>query len=187
MRKTRVAAVIMVGIGLAGCAKRSAESAIARADETLAAVRPEAEKIAPNELKAMTDSVAAMKARVAAGDHSGALMGARTINSMARDLQANLPKRKEQLTASFNSTAAEMPKEIEAVTARVAEFGKLRRLPPGLDPAKFAALQTEVPGWSTSWTQATESFKAGNLAAALNLANELKARIADAKRTLMMT
>lgn len=184
MRTTWIAGLGLVALALAGCAKRSAESAIGQAEKTIAGMQAEAEKVAPNELKALVDSVAAMKARVAAGDHSGALMGARTVGTMARDLAANLAGRKEQLTNSYNAAAAEMPKQLEAVTARINELAGMRRLPAGIDAASFSALKDEAATWSATWTAAADAFKAGNLAAALTQANQLKSRLAVAAKAL---
>ena len=184
MRKTSMAMVMVLGLGLGGCAKRSAESAIAQAEKSIAAMQADAEKVAPNELKSLTDSVAAMKARVGAGDYSGALMGARTINTLSRDLRANLASRKDQLTSSFNTLSAELPKQLDQVMARITELGGMRKLPTGIDPAKFAALKTESAGWAAAWKSATDAFAAGNLAAALADANQIKAKLADAMKTI---
>ncbi len=184
MRTTSIAVLGLVTLTLAGCAQRSAENAIGQAEKTIAGMQAEAEKVAPNELKALVDSVAAMKARVAAGDHSGALMGARTVGTMARDLEANLAGRKEQLTTSFNAASAEIPKQIETVTARITELAGMRRLPAGIDPAGLSALKDEAATWGATWTAASDAFKAGNLAAALTQANQLKTRLAVAVKAL---
>ncbi len=176
--------LMALALSTTGCAKRSAESAIAKAEGAVAAIQADAEKVAPMELKALTDTLVAMKARVATGDYSGAMMGARQAGTMTRDLKANLATRRDQLNAAFTSISAELPKQLETVTAKVAELGAMKKLPATIDAAKFATLKVEVGTWGTAWTAATESFKAGNLAEAMASANRIKAGVADAMKTL---
>lgn len=129
MRTRTIGLVLLLSSGLVGCAKQSAEKAIARAEQDIAAVRPEAEKVAPVELAVLVDSVAAMKAHVAAGEYSAASRGARNLGLSVRDLRANLGNRRQQLTTGFTATANELPPQLEAVVARVTQLGAMRRLP----------------------------------------------------------
>lgn len=163
-----------------GCAKQSAESAIDAAEKMVVGIQAQAEQLAPGDLKAVTDSIAAMKARVAAGDYSGALMGARQTTSMARDLGAALATRKTQLTNSFNAMSADLPKQLSAVMAKVNALVAMKKLPKGVDPARVATLKTEAAGWAATWTAASEAFKAGNLAEAVAKGTELKNKLAAA-------
>lgn len=180
----RYTAVGLLLLGVVGCAKSSAESAIATAEKAVASVRDEAVKVSPIELKAIEDTIVALKAKVAAGDYQPALMGARTAASMARDLTANIATRKTQLTSSFNAMLAELPKQVEAVTAKVSELAAMKKLPKGVDPAQVAALKTETAGWGGAWKAATDAFAAGNLADALNQGNAIKAKVTQAMAML---
>ncbi|MFN0180571.1 MAG: hypothetical protein ACKVZ0_17355 [Gemmatimonadales bacterium] len=171
-------------VSTAGCAKGSAESAVAAAEKAVASVQAEAAKVSPVELKAVTDSIAAMKGHIAAGNHRAALMGARSATAMARDLESGIATRKEQLTNSFNAIAADLPKQLGAVTAKIAELGAMRRLPPTVNETKFTALKAEAGGWEAAWATATQAFAGGNLADALSQANAIKTKVADAMATL---
>ena len=186
MRRLLTIGIVGLAVGTTGCAKRSAESAIAMAEKQVAAIQADAEKVAPMELRGLTDSLVAMKARVATGDYSGALMGARQAGTMTRDLTANLPKRRDQLNSAFTALAAELPKQLQTVTAKVTELAAMKRLPATIDPAKFATLKAEVGTWATKWTTATEAFKAGNLAEAMANGNEVKAKVAAALTLLSL-
>lgn len=171
-------AVLGLLVAGTGCAKQSAESAIDAAEKMVAGLGPQAEQLAPVELKVINDSIAAMKARVASGDYSGALMGARQTTSIARDLSAALVNRKTQLTSSFTALTAELPKQMEAVVGKINQLAAMKKLPKGVDPARVAALKTEAAGWAATWTAATEAFKAGNLADAVAKGNDLKTKVA---------
>ena len=188
IRQTRLAMAVAMPLvlGLAGCAKSSAESAVASAEKAIAGIQEDASKIAPNQLQALTDSLTEIKAKFTAGDYQSALMSARSLTSMTRDLGAQLPTQRDQLNSAFNNAAAELPKMIDAVVAKVGELGKARRLPPGIDPAKFAALQGEVGGWSGGLAAASEAFKRGELAAAMSQANTIRSKVHDAMALLKM-
>ena len=177
-------AVLGLLVAGTGCAKSSAESAIDGAEKVVAGMQVQAEQLAPGDLKAINDSIAAMKARVASGDYSGALMGARQATNIARDLSIGLPARKDQLTASFTALSAELPKQLETVLAKVNLFVSQKKLPKGTDPARVAALKTEAAGWGAAWTAATDAFKAGNLADAVGKGTVLKNRLATVMTAL---
>lgn len=167
----------LVLVMASGCAKGSAESAVAAAEKAIGKIEVEATKVSPVELKAVVDSVAAMKGHIAAGDYRAALMGARSASSMVRDLESGMATRKEQLTNSFNAISAELPKQMTTVTARVAELAAMRRLPAGMDPAMVAALKTETGGWQAAWDGATKAFADGNLADALTQARAVSDKV----------
>lgn len=73
-----------------------------------------------------------------------------------------------------------MPAKLTAVVAKVKELQGQRRLPAGIDPAKFAALSGEIGGWETSWKTAVDGFAAGNLAEALTQGRDVAAKVAAA-------
>lgn len=184
MRRLVLLAVAGVLAGSTGCAKQSAESAITKTETALAAIKDQAEKLAPSDLKSLTDSLAGMKAKVAAGDYDAALMGARGLGNMVRDLSSQLEQRKGQLNTTFTAMTAELPKQIEELTAKVTQLAGMKKLPGGIDPAKFAALKTDAAGWGAAWTAAADAFKAGNLAEAVSKGTELKNKVAAATALL---
>ncbi|MHB1327928.1 MAG: hypothetical protein ACYC2K_06970 [Gemmatimonadales bacterium] len=186
MRTWTIGLVLLTVGSLVGCARQSAEKAIAKAEKDIEAIRPDAEKVAPADLAVLVDSVAAMKAHVTSGDYAGASRGARNLGLSIRDLRANLGNRRQQLTTGFTATSNELPGQVEAVVARVAEIGALRRLPPGIDPARFEALKVDAPTWPNTWAGAKQAYDAGNLAEAMSTAAQLKTKVADARRLLSM-
>ncbi len=182
----RLTAMLLVLVGLAGCAKSSAESAVATADKAMAAIPEEAKLVSPAQFKTLTDTLADVKARLEKGDYQSALMGARSITVMARDLQAQLPTQKAQLTSAFETAKKEVPALVDSVKTKIAELAKMRRLPPSIDQAKFAALQADAATWSDRWAQAEAAFQKGELAAAMSSANQILGKARDARMFLQM-
>lgn len=182
MRLTTLALLL----GLAGCARSSAKSAVDAAEKAVGGIQEQAALIAPTQIKALSDTLADVKARFDRGEYQSALMGARSVSMMARDLGAQLPTQKAQLTSAFESAQKDVPPLISSVQAKVAELAKLRRLPPGIDPARFAALQTDVAGWGDQWAQAQAAFQKGELAAGMATANQIQGKARDAMALLKM-
>lgn len=182
MRLTTLALLL----GLAGCAQTSARSAVTAAEKAVAGIQEQASLIAPTQLKALSDTLADVKARYDRGEYQSALMGARSVSMMARDLGAQLPTQKAQLTSAFESAQKEVPNLMTSVQGKVAELAALRRLPPGIDPAKFAALQSDVATWPDQWAQAQAAFQKGELAAAMATANQIAGKARDAMAFLKM-
>ena len=182
----RPGTLVILLAGLAGCAKSSAESALAAADKAIAAIQAEATMIAPAQLKALSDTLADVKARFGKGDFQSALMGARSVSVMSRDLKAQLATQKTQLTSAFESAQKEVPGMADAVQARVADLAKMRRLPPGIDGKRFAALQGDVGTWREQWTAAEAAFQRGELAVAMSSANQLRTKAREAMSLLQM-
>lgn len=175
----RVSLVTAIGLGLGGCAERSARSAVETAETQIAAIRDEAQRLAPDRLKSLTDSLESIKGRLSEGDYRSVVMSARSISALTRDLEANLANTKSQLETAFQNASNELPGQLNAAVAKVNEVAGLRRLPAGIDPAKFNSLKDESATWMDSWNKAKADFDAGNLAQAMSSVNTLRSKVRE--------
>ncbi|MEZ4589169.1 MAG: hypothetical protein R2909_22580 [Gemmatimonadales bacterium] len=175
----RVSLVTAIGLGVGGCAERSARSAVETAENQIAAIRDEAQKVAPDRLKSLSDSLESIKSRLSGGDYRSVVMSARSISALTRDLEANMANTRSQLQTAFQSASNELPGQLDAAIAKVNQVAGLRRLPAGIDPAKFNTLQTESATWMDSWNKAKADFDAGNLAQAMSAVNSLRAKVRE--------
>jgi len=175
----RVSLVTAIALGLGGCAERSAKSAVEKAESQIAAIRDEAQKVAPDRLKSLSDSLESIKGRLSGGDFRSVVMSARSISALTRDLEANLGNTKSQLETAFQGASNELPGQLDAAIAKVNEVAGLRRLPAGIDPAKFNTLKEESATWMDSWNKAKADFDAGNLAQAMSSVNGLRAKVRE--------
>jgi len=176
----RVTMVAIVGLALAGCVEGSAREAVEKAEGQVSALRDQAQKIAPDRLQALDDSLAGVKSRLESGDYRSVVMSARSISAQARDLEANMDNTKSQLETAFSSAAGEIPAQLEQALARISEIAGMRRLPSSVNAASFEALKTESATWNDAWAKAKADFDAGNLAQAMSAANALRAKIREA-------
>lgn len=184
--RAQVTTVVVMAAALWGCSAGSARREVGAAERQIQAIQESAQKIAPDRLKALTDSLEAIKARIEAGETRAAVMSARSVTTQARDLAATLETTRSQLETAFRGASGEIPGQLERVQARISELSAMRRLPPNINAANFAALRAEAANWPAMWEQATKDFSEGNLAKAMSQANTLRRALASAQNTLAM-
>jgi hypothetical protein len=188
-RQTRIAGFACF-IGLVSACNRTAkdaETAIARADRMVTAVRDRSIKVMPDETKAMVDSLQAAKARDAAGDHRGALAAASEVASTAIRIANTIGSKSTELNSAFTEIGAEVSARVPRIKSRLDQLAGSAKLPPGLDRARFDSLRTDFKTWMDSWNAAVDDFKQGNLAVAISKATAVKKRIDDAAALLGLT
>jgi hypothetical protein len=170
-----VVLAVIVAFGVA-CSKGPAQAALTAADDAVAKVKPEAEKFVPDQLKSLTDAITAAKAKFDQGDYAGALAGVKDIPTKAGEVGKAAAAKKDELTANWKDLSATLPGMLVGVQAKVEALVKAKKLPKGFDPAKVAALQTDLSGVNTLWTDASKAFQGGDLMAAAEKGKQAKAK-----------
>lgn len=176
-----VAIVSMVSIIAVSCAtqKAPAEAAITAADTAFGAAKAEAVKYVPDQVKGVEEAIAAAKDSFAKGDYQAALTAAQAIPAKVTELTAAATAKKNDLTKTWTSLSAGLPKAVEAIQSRVDMLAKAKKLPANLDKAKFASAQDGLKAITATWTEATTAFGAGNLQDAVTKAGAVKTKAAE--------
>jgi hypothetical protein len=182
-----LAAVALVVV-TSGCANQKvpAEAAIASAEAAFSAVQAEAVKYVPDQAKGISDAIAAAKDALVKGDYQAALTSAQTLPAKITDLTAAVAAKKTELTAAWTGLTAGLPKVVEAIQSRIGTLSKSKNLPAGLDKAKFEGAKTGLATVTSTWTEATTAFGAGNLTDAIAKAETAKARAMEVMGLLNM-
>jgi hypothetical protein len=167
-------------------AKAPAEAAIRAAEEALAAVRPEAAKVVPDELKAVEDSLAAAKGNFQKGEYQQALTGAQDVAAKVKDLASAAAAKKDELTKSWQDLSGGLPGMVDVISKRVEILSKSKKLPAGLDKEKLESAKATLATVTQTWTEASDAFKAGNLADAVGKATSVKEKAVEIMNTLGM-
>jgi hypothetical protein len=167
-------------------AKAPAEAAIKAAEEALAAVRPEAAKVVPDELKSVEDALTTAKDNFQKGEYQQALAGAQDVAAKVKDLAAAAAAKKDELTKSWQELSAGLPGMVDAISKRVQILSKSKSLPAGLDKEKLESVKATLATVTQTWTEASDAFKAGNLADAVGKATSVKERAVEIMQTLGM-
>jgi hypothetical protein len=154
--------------------KAPAEAAMKLADEAVSGARTEAENLVPDDMKSLSDDLAAAKDQMAKGDYKAALASAQSIQQKANDVLAKAKAKKDELTATWNQMSDSLPKMLDAIKSRVDILSKSKKLPAGLDAAKLTAAKDGLAAATTAWGEAQEAFKGGKWTDAIAKATAVK-------------
>jgi hypothetical protein len=166
--------------------KAPAEAALKLAEEAVNSARAEAESLVPDDFKSLSDDLAAAKEAYAKGDYKGALASAQSIQQKANDVTAKAKAKKDEMAAGWNAVAADVPKMVEAVKSRVDILSQSKKLPKGLDQAKFDTAKNDLAAATSAWAEASAAQAAGKWNDAIAKANEAKAKATAAMAGLGM-
>jgi hypothetical protein len=182
-----LAAVALVATA-SGCAnqKAPAEAAIAAAETAFSAVQADAAKYVPDQAKGISDAIAAAKDAVAKGDYQAALTNAQALPAKITDLTTAVTAKKAELTSTWTGLSTALPKAVEAIQRRIGMLSKSKKLPAGLDKAKFEDAKTGLATVTSTWTEATTAFGTGNLTDAIAKAETVKAKAVEVMGLLNM-
>jgi hypothetical protein len=166
--------------------KAPAEAALKLAEEAVNSARAEAETLVPDDFRSLSDDLAAAKDAYAKRDYKGALASAQSIQQKANDVTAKARAKKEELSASWNALAADVPKMVEAVKSRVDILSQSKRLPKGLDKTQFDSAKDGLAAATSTWAEAQAAQAAGKWNEAIDKANQAKAKATEAMGSLGM-
>ena len=191
MKKSFVSLVIVAFIGslmLMACAgdKGPAELAVKAAEEAVNAVKNEAAKIVPDQVKSLEGALAAVKDKFAKGEYKAVIAEANALAGKAKEALAAAKAKKEELTKKWTEIGQELPKMVAALQSRTDILSKAKKLPANLTADKLGEVKSFLASAKDEWAKAQESFKAGNFADSVNMAASLKEKAAKAMETLGM-
>ncbi len=191
MKKSFVSLVIIAFIGslmLMACAgdKGPAELAVKAAEEAVNAVKNEAAKIVPDQVKSLEGALAAVKDKFAKGEYKAVIAEANALAGKAKEALAAAKAKKEELTKKWTEIGQELPKMVAALQSRTDILSKAKKLPANLTADKLGEVKSFLASAKDEWAKAQESFKAGNFADSVNMAASLKEKAAKAMETLGM-
>ena len=164
---------------MVACSKAPAEQALNTATQAVDAARPVAEKLVPEQMKSLTDALAAAKDKFGKGDYAGTIEVAKDIPAKASEVVAAAKAKKEELTKAWESISKEMTASVGAITARIGELTAMKKLPKGMDKAKVDSAKASLDGVTAAWGQATAAAAAGSYSEAIQKGSELKGKVQE--------
>jgi hypothetical protein len=177
MRKLLVLGLMVLPLVAAGCSKGPAEAALKAADEAIARVAPDAEKLVPDQFKTLTDAAAAAKASFDKGDYAAALAAAKDLPTKATEVATAASAKKEQLMGEWNVLSKDMPILVADWQKKFDELAASKKLPKTATPERVAELKGRLAEVSATWTKATDAFNAGDLKGAIENGASVKAAV----------
>jgi hypothetical protein len=179
---TRFLALALATLAVAACANKMepAQKAIADIEAAVSAAGDDAAKYIPDQVQAVTDQVANLKAMFDKKDYKGVLAAAPAILAQAQGLVAASAARKtevmDQLSGDWSGLSASVPQAMAAIQSRVDVLSKSKKLPSGMDAATLDGVKSGLAEATDMWTQATSAQASGDLEQAVSLGNQVKTR-----------
>ncbi len=166
--------------------KAPAEAAMKLAEEAVSGAQAEAGSLVPDDMKSLSDDLAAAKDLMAKGDYKAALASAQSIQQKANDVLAKAKAKKDELTATWNQMSDSLPKMLDAIKSRVDILSQSKKLPAGLDAAKLASAKDGLAAATTAWAEAQDAFKGGKWTDAIAKATTVKDKATEVMGMLGM-
>src|SRR5262245_6065062 len=179
-------AAAMVLVSCESADKAPATAAITAAQGAIDAVKGEAAKYVPDQLRTLESTLASAKASFEKQDYKAALASAQDVASKAKDLGAAAAAKKAELEKSWESLSGCLPKMAEAIKSRVDILSQSKKLPAGLDKDKLESAKAGLASLNQTWTEASAAFQAGNMTDAIAKAQTAKAKAVEAMTALNM-
>ncbi len=167
--------------------KGPAEVAIKAAEEAVNATKAEAAKIVPDEVKALEDTLTAVKGKFTNGKYKAALEEATTLATKAQQVLAAAKTKKAELTQKWTEISQGLPKMIDDVQAKVDSLSKVKKLPAKMTKEGFEEAKAGLASVKDEWTKAQASFTSGNFTEAVSAATSLKDKVVKIMEFLGMS
>jgi hypothetical protein len=188
--------VLAAALLVFGCAsqKEPAEKAVAAAESSLAAIRDEAAKYAPEALQGVESTLAGVKDKLAKGDYKAVLAESPQLTAAVNSLNETVASKKVEAeaaaaaaTSEWNTLSADVPKMVEAIQSRVDILGKSKKLPKNVSQEAFDSAKSRLASMKATWAEATAAFASGNAVEAASKANSVRQTGNEVLQQLGMT
>jgi len=190
-KRTAIGIALAIAVlALAACEsadKAPAAAALTAAQTAIDAVKTDAMKYVPDQIKSAEDALATAKSNFEKKDYKAALAGAQDVAAKAKELGAAAATKKAELTKSWEEVSNGVPKMAEAIKSRVDILSQSKKLPAGLDKAKVDDAKAGLESVNQSWTQASDAYKSGDVSSAVVKAKAAKDKAVEIMTALNMT
>lgn len=179
-------ALTATSILMAGCTsqKDPAEQAVAQGEAALNDLRADAQKFAPDQLKAPEATLARFKEALAQEKYGTVLEGIPQFNAEIKTLRETVTVEQTAIAAAtteWESLNAEVPKTVAEIENRMKNLTG-SRLPKEVKKEDYEAAKANLEPLKTQWAEATAAFQAGDALAAADKGRKVK-QLADEMKT----
>jgi hypothetical protein len=178
----KIVVLIMVGVFLAACSisKEPAEKAIKSAETAFNAVKEDALKYAPVETRDVEKAILAAKDKYDRNEYDAAFKAATALPDRINQLVTLAAMRKAEWVKNWEAISKDMTTMMDALQARIDELSKRKKLPPGIDKAKLDEARAAQASITQMWTEAKNTYAAGQLTDAVTKAKSARDKAVEA-------
>ena len=154
-----------------GCAKQRAPAhdALEKIEKSLADVKTDAAKYAPDGLKGVETQYERLKASFEAKEYDNVLAGTPALEKAVGSLKDAVASGKEQARSAlaaakteWEGLSADVSRQVESIQARIDELSKAKRLPWGIKKDEFEGSKSAFESMKTQWQEATADYNKGD-------------------------
>jgi hypothetical protein len=166
-----VFALLASTVLVAGCAKQrgAATEALNSVEKSLAEVKADAARYAPEGLKGVEAQYDRLKDSLEAKDYDNVLAGTPALSKAVDSLKSAVESGKAQIASAQKAAKSEwaglkdeVPKMVDSIQARVDELSKAKRLPFGINKDEFAGAKSAFESMKSTWADASSQANAGD-------------------------
>jgi hypothetical protein len=178
-----ILAVAAASMLATGCARQKgpANDALEKIEQSLAEVKEDAARYAPDGLKGVEAQLERLKQSYEAKDYDNVLAGTPQLEKAVGSLKAAVSSGKEHARAALAAAKSEweglsvdVQKTIDSIQARVETLSNSRRLPRGLSKDEFEGAKAAFEAMKAQWAEATAEFKDGDAVEAASKGRTVK-------------
>lgn len=168
-------------LALGACANKQKPAAevISTAESSLAAVKADAARYAPETLATVEGKLAGLKDGFNRKDYDAVIAGGADLNGSITQLEGEVAQKRQQAEAdaqAWTGLAADVPQMVTAIQSRVDTLSKARSLPRGMQASTLESAKEGLAQMKTDWGKATAAHDAGNAIAAAEAARAAQSR-----------
>lgn len=188
-------AVVAATLFATGCSqqKNNATKVLENVETSLAEIKADAERYAPDGLKGVESQLARLRTSLENKEYNDVIAGTPQLKKAVDSLKAAVDSGKEQARTAlaaakteWESLSVEVPKMVEDIQARVDELSAKKRLPFGLNKDEFAAAKSDFEVMKTQWTEASDEYSSGKQVQAVEKAKSAKGMNSEIREQLKM-
>ena len=182
----KIVVLVVLGLFIAGCSisKEPAEKTIKSAEGVFNAIKGEAMKYATVETREVEKAILAAKDKYDRTEYDAAFKLATELPDKVNQLATLSATRKAEWVKGWESASKELPSMLDALQARIEELSKRKKLPPGMDKAKIEDARAAQSAIAQAWTEAKDTYAAGNLIDAVTKAKTVREKAVEAMTAL---
>ena len=179
---------------IAGCAKNqhAAKEAVDKIESSLAEVKDDAQRYAPDGLKSIETQLARFKADIEAKNYDDVVAGSPQLEKAVASLKDAVASGKKhaaaQLAAAKSEWAnlnAEVPKMVESIQTRVDELSK-KKIRFRVSKEELESAKSGLEWMKSEWAEATAASTSGKQIVAAEKARAVKAKGEEVQKALGM-
>lgn len=188
MRLLRSLSALVLVVGLVACSsqKDPADAAIKSAQSAFDAVSADANKYVPDQARSIQTALSGAQDAFNKGDYQGALTQAQALPAQITALGSAISAKKAELTTTWNSMSAGIPKLVDALKSRVDTLSKSKGTPAGVTKDDVESAKNGLASATQGWADAQAAATSGDVQTAMAKANAVKTQVVNAMKALKM-